>query len=94
MKKNSIMMNLNIQKCFLCGAEGHMEVHHCLHGTANRRLADADGLKVNLCMRCHRALHDRGEHDRELEAAAERIWMNYNLEHEEGFIARYGRSYL
>ena len=83
-------------QCFLCGLSCiHTEVHHCLHGTANRRLADEDGLTVNLCMNCHRKLHDKGFGDRYLQEIAEEAWMKYN--HDKNltdWVRRYGKNYL
>lgn len=46
-------------ECFICGAVGPTDVHHCMHGTANRELADKYGLTVHLCHKCHMNLHDR-----------------------------------
>ena len=40
--------------CFFCGSEYNLEKHHCIHGTAGRRLADKYGLTVYLCPACHR----------------------------------------
>lgn len=90
----SIMQNLKVRKCYLCRWSGDLEVHHCLHGTANRRLAEEDGLLVNLCIDCHRQLHEHGTNDKELMQDAERHWLKYNMEKVPGFIARYGKNYL
>ena len=51
-----------------------MEVHHMIHGTANRKKADENGLTVHLCTRCHRLLHDKGVNDRELQKYAQLEW--------------------
>lgn len=90
----SIMMNLGIERCFLCGREGEVHAHHCLHGTANRRLAEEDGLIVNLCHACHHRLHDTGRGDKELMRVAESRWIEYNFGNVEEFIGRYGKNYL
>lgn len=90
----SIMMNLEVKKCYLCERQGIVEAHHCIHGTANRRIADKDGLIVNLCPDCHRKIHDMGVMDSELKYFAQLAWMRYNLSTADEFIARYGRSYL
>lgn len=82
--------------CFLCGLKNiHTEVHHCLHGTANRRLADEDGLTVNLCMNCHRKLHDQGFGDRYLQEIAEEAWLKSNPTTSiTDFMKRYGKNFL
>ena len=83
----------NGEECYLCGRGGCLEVHHCIHGTGRRRLADEDGLTVHLCPDCHRKLHDHGICDRQLQAAAQRCWENKNGTRED-FIRRYGRNYI
>lgn len=90
----SIMCDLREKKCYLCGYGGELELHHAIHGTANRRLADEDGLVVYLCPVCHRALHDQGWRDRDLEQAAQFAWMMRHGFAVNDFIKRYGKSYL
>ena len=81
-------------RCFICGKFTPLEEHHVWHGTANRRLADKDGLTVYLCPECHRELHDKGKADRLLMALGEIYWLlRYDMTKEE-FIKRYGRSEL
>lgn len=72
-RQKSIMPGDTAERCYLCGRHGRLEVHHCLHGR-NRRAADEMGLTVHLCGECHRRLHDKGEHDRELEALAQETY--------------------
>ena len=57
-------------RCFLCGRRGATEVHHMMHGS-RRAMAEQYGLKVHLCRRCHAALHDAGQYDRDLETLAQ-----------------------
>lgn len=83
--------------CFLCWmtyGEINMrnpERHHCLHGSGRRDLAEADGLWVILCHEHHRRLHDFGEHDRELQQIAQRVYI---AEHgREEYFKRYGKFY-
>lgn len=55
--------------CFFCGRTDRLEKHHALHGTANRRKADALGLWVWLCPECHRGtygVHGKHGHDRDM----------------------------
>ena len=39
--------------CYICGAEYGLELHHCISGTANRKLSDRYGLVVFLCRDHH-----------------------------------------
>lgn len=80
------------KECYLCGRSDSLECHHAIHGTANRRLADQDGLTVWLCIDCHTNLHQRGWHDRELKQVAQTAWERTYGAREE-FIKRYGKSY-
>lgn len=68
--------------------------HHCLHGFGRRKVADADGLTVYLCEKCHRLLHDKGFHDKDMEQLAEKTWLEHYNKSIEDFIQRYGRNYL
>lgn len=79
--------------CYICGQYA-TQVHHCIHGTANRRLADKDGLTVRLCVTCHTNLHDKGMYDAELQKLAQTRWMEYYGKSEDDFRKRYGKSYL
>ena len=42
------------KECYLCGSTHNLERHHCIHGTAGRKLADKYGLTVWLCPYHHR----------------------------------------
>lgn len=52
------------KKCYVTGAEYNLDLHHCMTGIANRKLADKWGLVVWLRHDIHMNLHDR---DKELE---------------------------
>ena len=82
------------RECYFCFSAVGLETHHCLHGTANRKKADADGLTVWLCSDCHRALHLFGTGDAALKQLAQRVWMRANNAGEDAFRERYGKSYL
>lgn len=41
-------------KCYLCGKYTKTEEHHIFGGTANRTLSEDYGLKVDLCLECHK----------------------------------------
>lgn len=70
------------------------DTHHCISGTANRKLADEDGLTVRLCRRCHDRLHSNGEYKKELQIIAEQKWLEYYDKIVEDFIDRYGKNFL
>ena len=95
----SIMQDSEDRRCYICKKLGfdtyrYIELHHCLHGNANRRLADKDGLWVYLCKYHHTALHDKGEWDKELQKEAQIRYMEYYEKSVDEFIKRYGKSYL
>ena len=91
---NSIIQDESKQDCcYICG-QWATDTHHCIHGTANRKLADKDGLTVRLCHRCHMNLHDHGSFDRELQRIAQACWMEHFEKSEDDFRKRYGKSYL
>ena len=50
----SIVQNLDEKRCFLCGSHRDLELHHIMHGSANRRLSTKWGLVCWLCATHHR----------------------------------------
>lgn len=87
--------------CWHCGTFGSdvnpLETHHCWHGTANRKIADWDGLTVKLCRVCHRRVHSDREADLKLMQAAELAWLSHYKKQGKGledFIKRYGKNVL
>jgi len=45
--------------CPLCERNTATEEHHLIYGrTGERDLADADGIKLNICHECHANIHD------------------------------------
>ena len=84
-----------LEQCYQCGTTQGLQVHHCIHGTANRTLADEDGLTVYLWWRCHGRLHDGDKRlDNKLERLAERRYLEHYGKTIPDFIARYGKNYL
>lgn len=47
------------KKCYVSGATYNLDLHHCMMGTANRKLADKYGLTVWLRHDIHMDLHGR-----------------------------------
>ena len=89
----SIIQDPNEEVCFICGQYA-TECHHVLHGTANRKLADKDGLTVMLCHTCHMNLHDKGNFDKELQRIAQAKWMEHYGKSADDFRQRYGKSWI
>ena len=88
----------NDRECWICKKLGlntpGTDEHHVLHGTANRKLAEADGLKVFLCRYHHSLLHDKGYFDKDLQKEAQQKWQEHYGKTREDFINRYGKNYL
>ena len=87
------------KKCFVCESTYNLHRHHCMHGTANRKLADKDGLTIYLCYEHHEGTY--GVHgmrggclDLELKRIAQLRWQEYYNKTEDDFRSRYGKSYL
>ena len=83
-----------IGECRLCHRTGEMDVHHMLHGTGRRKLADEDGITCMLCRSCHTRLHDQGIGDLMLRQEGERIWLHRTGGSIAQFRRRYGKNYL
>ena len=81
------------KQCFICGRKGQLDVHHCISGTANRKMADIYGLTVYLCRDCHGALHDKGKYDMELKQFAQRQF-EAKIGSRDDFRRIFGKSWL
>lgn len=79
--------------CYICGTTYQLERHHCIHGTANRRLAEQYGLTVYLCKHHHELVHRDIEMDRKLQGQAQKAWEE-RYGNRSDFMAVFGRSYL
>ena len=86
--------------CIICGTP-RTDEHHLCFGTANRRLADVDGLTIPLCRKHHEMMHN----DKEMQVmshivgqlAYEKRKCSEGFGEEaarESFRMRYGKSYL
>lgn len=93
----SIIQDDNV--CYICKKMGFdtpgPEEHHMLHGNANRRLAEKDGLKCQLCSYHHKIVHDtNSEWDKKLQKEAQIRYMEYYEKSVDEFRERYGKNYL
>lgn len=99
------IMPTEYEVCYLCGELGR-ERHHCLHGTANRQIAEREGLWVWLCHECHRtgkqAVHRCKSTDIFLEQEAQSVWeTKYIIKNDStkeearmAFMNLFGKSYI
>lgn len=84
------------KRCLICGTTYKIERHHCLHGTANRKLAEEHGLTVWLCPYHHRdnehGVHGNKSMDLMLKQLAQRTFEQSHTRDE--FVSIFGRNYL
>lgn len=82
----------DMDHCFLCGAP-KQNIHHCIHGYANRKHSDRLGLVIPVCFPCHQAIH----HDRKLDLRviqnAQRVFEN-KIGTRKEFMEIFGKNYL
>ena len=82
--------------CIVCGRYG-TEIHHCIYGSANRKLSDRYKLVVGLCYYHHRA-SKTGVHggNKELDLELKRMAQKrFNEVYpQDDFLAVFGRNYL
>jgi len=50
--KSIVVQDRFFDYCMICGSP-NIEIHHCIEGTANRRLSDEDKLVIPLCKKHH-----------------------------------------
>lgn len=94
--RSIITDNLNV--CHECGRTDIVELHHCIHGTANRKLSTKYHLLVGLCPDCHRGtygVHGTYGHllDMKLKREAQEAFERKHGTRED-FIRIFGRNYL
>lgn len=76
--------------CFRCGARSE-EVHHVIHGTANRQNSEKYGLKVPLCRKCHETVHSDIREDNILKGIGQTVFEHRYPEL--NFIEIFGKNY-
>lgn len=93
MSKKSILQSE--KQCFYCGTTLNLERHHCIHGTAGRRIADKLGLTIWLCSEHHRGNYSPHQ-NRELDLRLKRFAQScYEDKHSrEEWMQKVGRNYL
>lgn len=81
--------------CYICSMIGQTEEHH-IFGGANRRWSEKHGLKVNLCIECHRtgkeSVHSNINTNRSLQRQGQQEFEKSSSRKE--FMKIFGRNYL
>lgn len=93
----SIIPGDNPKICYICGRRNNIEEHHIFFGPALRTVSEDKGLKVHLCIECHRvgprAVHRCKEVNLYFKRIAQRAFENKNGSRED-FIKLIGKNYL
>lgn len=81
------------KECFISGSQINLDKHHCIHGVANRRLADKYGLWIWLRHDIHKLVHDKDKSlDRQLEQLAQKAFEE-KYSHEM-WMKLFGKNYI
>lgn len=91
----SIMQNK--EECYYCKTTNDLHEHHCIHGTANRKLSEKYGLKVYVCSFHHNmggrfSIHGNSAIDYELKKKAQIEFEKYYKD--KSFKSIFGRNYI
>ena len=75
-ERHYTIMPTDRKYCYQCGFPlgTYSEFHHCIHGTANRAIADREGLGIYVHPKCHRLIHSDKTADLLIERDAQEIW--------------------
>lgn len=85
------------KECYICGSTNYIQEHHCLSGNSNRKWSEKFGLKIWLCGKCHKALHDKDNNDNDYELQIKQMAQRKYEEiygTREDFIRIFGKSWL
>lgn len=95
MSSESIVQDLSVERCFVCGSTRELELHHIMHGTANRRLATRYKLTCWLCRTHHTGrfgVHSNPELNRRLQMEAQTAFEKTHSHNE--WMKIFGKNYL
>lgn len=90
-----IVQDLRVERCYVCGSARELELHHIMHGTANRRLSTRYGLVCWLCNAHHTGkygVHSDAELNRKLQQEAQKAFEK-TRSHEE-WMQIFRKNYL
>lgn len=85
-------MPLAIKYCDICSKNFYeVDVHHLIMGS-NRKLADEDGLTINVCRMCHTKIHESAVSERLSKMLGQAMYERTHTREE--FMKRYKYNYL
>lgn len=79
------------RECYFCGRHD-VELHHCIHGTSNRKNADKYGLTIWVCREHHDLIHHNRAFDLATIQMAQAKFQETHTEEE--FRKIFGKSWL
>ena len=79
--------------CYVCGIGGDLARHEVFPGTF-RTNSKRYGLWINLCPRCHEAVHKHQDDHTALKKVAQKVAMNYYGWTVDDFRKRFGKNWL
>ena len=87
------------KECYICGCtvEELLSPHHCISGRGRRDNAERLGLKIWLCYRCHKALHDKDNNDADFDLQMKQLaqrTFEEKIGTREEWIKLFWKSYL
>lgn len=91
----SIVQDLEEGRCYVCGSYQQLELHHIMHGTANRRISTRLKLVCLLCRNHHTGqygVHRNAVLDTALKEDAQRAFERTNTREE--WMKLFKKNYL
>lgn len=78
--------------CYVCGTHTDTARHEIFYGTANRRLSKQFGTWINVCPKCHDAIHQGFSIDEDLKIKGQIAFQEHYPSMK--FRAIFGRNYI
>lgn len=79
--------------CSRCGNLGPTEIHH-IFGGSYRPISEREDFVAELCVHCHREVHDFPETARRMKKKAQKDWESQKGHDREAWISLMGKSWL
>ena len=84
----------NNKECYVCKTTLGLHLHHCLYGTANRKLADKYKLTVWLCGYHHNLSNESVHFNKDLDLHLKQLAQTkFEETYNESFLKVFGKNY-